>query len=58
MGFWNIIPILGNHVEDQLRDPAAAPAAPDEHEAFDHELRDKPQPYFPADRSETGEKQP
>jgi hypothetical protein len=57
MGFWNIIPILGNHVEDQLRPEADAPPEPSEKDAYAHELVHEPQPYFPADEADSGKKQ-
>jgi hypothetical protein len=43
-----VLGIVPKHDEDKLRTPADEPddAA---HGAFDHELSDKPQPYFPAE---------
>ena len=58
MSFWNIIPILGNHVEDQLRPEGDAPPEPSEKDAFAHELVHEPKPYFPADEAANGKKQP
>jgi hypothetical protein len=56
VGFWNIVPILGNHVEDQLRvDDSPSPEPSDD--AFEHELTAKPQPYFPVEDAGKGGKQ-
>jgi hypothetical protein len=55
-GFF-IIPILGEHVEDQLRTPGRPPADEAEEDAFDHEASDKPQPYFPANKPDSGKQQ-
>jgi hypothetical protein len=61
-GFF-IVPILGEHVEDQLRTPGSPPADEAEKDAFDHaekdafdhELSGEPQPYFPADEAESAD---
>ena len=52
-----IIPILGEHVEDQLRTPGSPQADEPKNDAFDHELSDKPQPYFPAEDAEKSDQQ-
>jgi hypothetical protein len=58
MGGFAIVPILGEHVEDQLRPEGSAPPEPSETDAFAHELDDKPQPYFPTDEAKSGKEQP
>jgi hypothetical protein len=57
MGGLSIVPILGEHVEDQLRTPGTPQPEQSDKDAFDHELVDKPQPYFPADEAESTKKQ-
>ena len=52
-----IIPILGEHVEDQLRTPGSPPADETKKDAFDHELSGKSQPYFPAAEPDSAEQQ-
>jgi hypothetical protein len=51
-----VLGIVQRHDEEKLRTPAAEPDAARD-AAFDHELNDKPQPYFPADQSESADKQ-
>ena len=57
MSFWNIIPLLGNHVEEQLRPEGDAPPEPSEKDAFAHELVHEPQPYYPAEDDKNSGKQ-
>ncbi len=59
MSFWNIIPLPGEHAaaEDELRTRGSPPADEAPKDAFDHELSDKPQPYFPADEPDSADKQ-
>jgi len=57
VGGFAIVPILGEHVEDQLRTPGSQPPDAPAKDAFDHELDDKPQPYFPADEPASEQKQ-
>jgi hypothetical protein len=57
VGGFAIIPILGEHVDDQLRTPGSLPPDAPAKDAFDHELDDKPQPYFPADEPASEQKQ-
>ena len=57
MGGFAIIPILGEHVEDQLRPSGSPPPEPSVENAFDHELDDRPKPYFPADEADSGKEQ-
>ena len=49
--------IVPKHNEERMPAPGS-PSSDDEHDnAFDHELSDKPQPYFPADKPDSSDKQ-
>ena len=49
--------IVPKHNEERMPGPGSPPAGAAQDDAFDHELSDKPQPYFPADEPKSADKQ-
>jgi len=48
--------IVPKHNEERMPTPGSRPSDGEQDDAFDHELTDKPQPYFPAeDDKKSGE---
>ncbi len=49
--------IVPRHNEERMPAPGSSPPDGDEQDAFDHELVHEPEPYFPADKAESADKQ-
>jgi hypothetical protein len=49
--------VVPKHNEERVPAPDDVPADAADADAFDHELVEAPQPYFPVDRAERGDEQ-